>query len=186
VRLSGLAPDELAQFSGFRFLSEKPLLVVLNVAEADAAKPVPGELDEAARSFEAPVVVLSGAIEREIAELPADERVAFLESLGLSEPAARRFVRAAFEAARLIVFFTIGEDEVRAWPVLRDSPAVRAAGRIHTDLEKGFIRAEVIKFDDFVELGSEAKCRDAGKQRAEGRDYVVKDGDILHVRFSPS
>lgn len=186
VRMAGLSPAELAGFSGFRFLSEKPLLVVLNVSEADVAKPAPNDVVEAARTFEAPVVVLSGAIEREIAELAEAERPSFLESLGVSEPAAHRFVRAAFEAARLVVFFTIGEDEVRAWPVLRDSPAVHAAGRIHSDLEKGFIRAEVIKYDDFAALGSEAKCREAGKLRSEGRDYVVRDGDILHVRFSPS
>jgi ribosome-binding ATPase len=184
VRMAGLAPNDLAEFSGFRFLSEKPLLIVMNVAESAAAEPPPAEVLEAARAFEAPVVVLSGAIEREIAELPPGERPTFLESLGLSEPAVDRFIRAAFEAARLIVFFTIGEDEVRAWPVLRDSPAPHAAGRIHTDLEKGFIRAEVIKYDDFVTLGSELKCREQGKQRSEGRDYVVKDGDILHIRFS--
>jgi ribosome-binding ATPase len=184
VRMAGLSPADLAEFSGFRFLSEKPLLVVLNVAEAAAADPPPPDVVEAAAAFQSPVVVLSGAIEREIAELPPEERSTFLESLGLTEPAVDRFIRAAFEAAQLIVFFTIGEDEVRAWPVLRDSPAPYAAGRIHSDLEKGFIRAEVIKYDDFLALGSEPKCREAGKQRSEGRDYIVKDGDILHIRFS--
>jgi hypothetical protein len=131
-----------------------------------------------------PLLVLSGKIEQEIAELPAGDRAEFLRSLGLSEPAAARFVRAVFEAANLISFFTVGEDEVRAWPVPRGSSALRAAGRIHSDLERGFIRAEVMCWEDLTVLGSEARCREAGKMRTEGRDYVVKDGDILHVRFA--
>lgn len=184
LRLAGFNAEDLATFAGFRFLSEKPLLVVLNVSEDDAGKPIAGAVEQSARAYDAPVVALSGKIEREIAELPPAERVEFLKSLGIAEPAVNRFIRAAFDAARLICFFTVGDDEVRGWPVPRESPAVRAAGKIHTDLERGFIRAEVMHYDDFVALGSEARCREAGKLRQEGRDYLVRDGDIMHIRHS--
>ena len=186
VRLAGLPPDELLLFQGFRFLSEKPLLVVLNVDESGAGRETPAAVIEAARAFDAPVVVLSGKTGQEMGGLPDAGGGEFLKSLGLTEPAAHRFIRAAFDAARLHCFFTVGEDEVRAWAIPRGATAVRAAGKIHSDLERGFIRGEVIAYEDFDALGSEARARDAGKLRAEGRDYVMRDGDIMHVRFTPA
>ena len=116
--------------------------------------------------------------------MPATEQQEFCESLGLGEPASRRFVRAAFELQGLISMLTAGEDECRAWPVPRGILAPKAAGKIHSDIERGFIRAEVTRWEDLVALGSEAKCRDAGKLRIEGKDYVVEDGDVVHFRFN--
>jgi ribosome-binding ATPase YchF (GTP1/OBG family) len=123
-------------------------------------------------------------VEAEIAELDPAEQPAFLQSLGLSEPARARFIRAAYRLLDLISFFTVGEDEVRAWPIRRGTRARQAAGKIHSDLERGFIRAEVIPYDHFVVAGSEHAARDAGHLQVEGKDYVVADGDILHVRFN--
>ena len=184
VRTAGLAPDESALFSGFRLLSEKPLLRVLNVDEQEVTRPAPPEVEALAREQGTPLMVLSGKVELEIAELPAAEQVDFAASLGLTEPALGRFIRAAYAALDLISFFTVGPDEVRAWTVPRDTRAQRAAGKIHSDLERGFIRAEVMRYEDFEKLLTEAKCREAGKLRMEGKEYPVKDGDILHVRFA--
>jgi hypothetical protein len=184
VRAAGLSPADLALFSGFRLLSEKPLLRVLNVEEQEAARPAPPEVEALAREQGTPLLVLSGKVELEIAELPAAEQVEFARSMGLAEPALGRFIRAAYSALDLVSFFTIGPDEVRAWTVPRDTHAQRAAGKIHSDLERGFIRAEVMRYEDFEKLGSEAKCREAGKLRMEGKEYPVKDGDILHIRFA--
>jgi ribosome-binding ATPase len=184
VRTAGLAPDELSLFSGFRFLSEKPLLRVLNVDEQDVAAPAPAAIEELSRAQHTTLLVLSGKVELEIAELPPAEQADFARSLGLAEPALFRFIRSAYAALDLVSFFTVGPDEVRAWTVGRDARAQAAAGKIHSDLERGFIRAEVTRYEDFVALGSEARCREAGKLRMEGKDYPVKDGDILHVRFA--
>jgi hypothetical protein len=120
----------------------------------------------------------------DIAQMPPDDQREFLESLGLTAPARHRFVRAAFELLDLISMLTSGEDECRAWPVARGTPAPRAAGKIHSDIERGFIRAEVMRWQDLIELGSEAKCRDAGKLRVEGKDYVIADGDVVNFRFN--
>jgi ribosome-binding ATPase YchF (GTP1/OBG family) len=123
-------------------------------------------------------------VEAEIADLDPAEQPEFLASLGLAEPARSRFIRAAYHLLDLISYFTVGEDEVRAWTIRRGDKAPRAAGRIHSDLERGFIRAEVVHYDDFVTLGSEAKARTEGKLRLEGKEYVVKDGDIMNIRHS--
>jgi hypothetical protein len=128
--------------------------------------------------------VLSAQVEMDIAQMPADEQREFLEALALDEPASHRFIRAAYSLLDLVSMLTVGPDECRAWPIRRDLRAPRAAGKIHSDIERGFIRAEVIRWEDLVELGSEAKCRDAGKLRVEGKDYVVKDGDVVHFRFN--
>ena len=130
------------------------------------------------------VLSLCAAVEAEIAELAPAEQPEFLASLGLAEPAQARFIRAAYHLLDLISFFTVGEDEVRAWPIRRGDRAPRAAGRIHSDLERGFIRAEVVHYDDFIALGSESKARHEGKLRLEGKEYVVQDGDILNFRFA--
>jgi hypothetical protein len=130
------------------------------------------------------VVVLSARVEMDVAQLPPGEQRDFAQSLGLAEPAAHRFVRGAFELLDLISMLTAGPDECRAWPVARGTPAPRAAGKIHSDIERGFIRAEVIRWEDLIELGSEARCREVGKLRVEGRDYVIQDGDVVHFRFN--
>jgi len=129
-------------------------------------------------------LVLAGKIEMEIAALEPQDRRAFLEDIGVAAPARDRFIAAAYELLDQISFLTTGEDEVRAWTITRGTTAVKAAGKVHTDMERGFIRAEVVHYDDFIRYGSEAKCREAGKLRLEGKDYVVKDGDMIHFRFN--
>jgi GTP-binding protein YchF len=184
LRRIALAAAEERTLSGFGLLSRLPLLVVVNVSESAAGAPLP----EAARSrLEAdavPSLTLCAQIEMEIAALDAGDRTAFLADLGLTESARDRFVQAAYALLDLISFLTSGEDEVRAWPIPRGTTAVKAAGKIHSDIERGFIRAEVVAYEDFIRCGSEAKCREAGKLRLEGKDYVVADGDIVHFRFN--
>lgn len=170
--------------TGYRFLSQKPLLLILNVPEAIAAAPPPPPLASAAASRKLGLVVLSAQIEMDIAQMPRDEQKEFLASLGVSEPAVNRFIRAAFELIDLVSMLTAGPDECRAWPIPRGTPAPRAAGKIHSDIERGFIRAEVVRWNDLVALGSEAKCRDVGKLRVEGKDYIVQDGDVVNFRFN--
>ena len=128
--------------------------------------------------------MLSASVEAEIAGLEPEDQAAFLEDLGLREPALARFIRTAYGLLDLISFFTVGEDEVRAWTIQRGTRARQAAGRIHSDLERGFIRAEVIPYPIFMEFGSELAVKDAGRLQVEGKDYVVSDGDIVHVRFN--
>ena len=173
---------EEREMAHFAFLSRRPMLVVLNVAESDAASPVPAELEAEVRARGAEALILSAQVEADIAELDPAEQPAFLESLGLKEPARERFLHAAYHLLDLVSFFTVGEDEVRAWTIHRGDKAPRAAGRIHSDLERGFIRAEVAHYDDFMAATGEVKARERAKMRLEGKEYVVKDGDILHVR----
>jgi ribosome-binding ATPase YchF (GTP1/OBG family) len=116
--------------------------------------------------------------------MPAEEQGEFLESLGLSEPAVNRFIQGAYQLIDLISMLTAGPDECRAWPVARNTFAPRAAGKIHSDIERGFIRAEVVQWQDLIDLGSETKCRDAGKLRVEGKTYVIQDGDVVNFRFN--
>ena len=175
---------EERELGHFAFLSRRPLLVVVNVSEEAAALPPPAGVERAARERSAEVLSLCAAVEAEIARLDPADQPEFLSSLGLKEPARARFIRAAYHLLDLVSFFTVGEDEVRAWPIHRGDRAPRAAGRIHSDLERGFIRAEVMHYDDFIALGSEARARQEGKLRLEGKEYVVKDGDILNIRFS--
>ena len=184
LRAMGWSDAEEKEMGHFQFLSRRPLLVVLNVAEGAAADPPGAAAEAAARDRKAEVLAHSAAAEAEIAELDPQEQPEFLRSLGLSEPARARFIRAVYHLLDLVSFFTVGEDEVRAWTIRRGDRAPRAAGRIHSDLERGFIRAEVLHYDDFVASGSEAKARHEGKMRLEGKEYLVKDGDILNIRFS--
>jgi GTP-binding protein YchF len=184
LRSMTLGEEELAMISGYSLLTLKPLLLVYNVAEEAVAEPAPEALAKATSERGLGLVVLSAQVEMEIAQLSAEEQPDFLESLGLQEPASHRFVRAAFELIDLVSMLTVGPDECRAWPVPRGIVAPRAAGKIHSDIERGFIRAEVTPWQDLVELGSEAKCREAGKLRVEGKDYVVQDGDVVHFRFN--
>lgn len=175
---------DLSTMTGFGFLSRKPALVVLNVAERDASAPLAPALVAGLEAGGLRGIVLSGKIEMEIAALPESDRRAFLADLGLAQPASDRFIRSAYALLDQISFLTHGEDEVRAWTITRGTAAVKAAGKIHSDIERGFIRAEVIHYDDFIRYGSEAKCREAGRMRLEGKEYVVLDGDIVHFRFN--
>ena len=184
IRELELTPEERKAIAGYTFLTLKPLLLVLNVGEDDVAKPPAEAVVAAARERGLGLVVLSGAIEMDIAQMEEVEQKEFLASLGLEEPAKNRFIRAAYELLDLISMLTAGEDECRAWPVPRGTPAPRAAGKIHSDIERGFIRAEVVPWQELIELGSEAKCRDAGKLRVEGKSYVIQDGDVVNFRFN--
>ncbi len=181
MRWSEAEEKELGHFD---FLSRRPMLVVVNAAEEAAAALAPPAVERAARERGAEVLSFCAAVEAEIAELDPAEQPEFLASLGLEEPARARFIRAAYHLLDLVSYFTVGEDEVRAWTIRRGDRAPRAAGRIHSDLERGFIRAEVMHYDEFMAVGSEAKARQEGKLRLEGKEYVVKDGDILNIRFS--
>jgi GTP-binding protein YchF len=169
-----------------QLLTAKPVLYACNVDEEHAASGNAHSVSvvEKAASEGAEAVVISAAIEAEIATLPADERDAFLTDLGLHETGLNRMIHAAYKLLGLITFYTAGPKEARAWTVHRGAKAPEAAGEIHTDFERGFIRAETIAFDDFIKYGGEVGARDAGKLRSEGKDYVVQDGDVLLFRFN--
>ena len=184
VRSLELSDAEEKMISGYAFLTAKQLLLVLNVPEDAVTDSAPPELTAAAAERGLGLVVLSAQIEMDIAQMPAEDQREFLESLDLDEPASHRFIRSAYALLDLISMLTAGEDECRAWPVRRNLRAPQAAGKIHSDIERGFIRAEVILWEDLVTLGSEAKCRDAGKLRVEGKEYVIQDGDVVNFRFN--
>jgi GTP-binding protein YchF len=169
-----------------QLLTGKPVLYVCNVDEGDAANgnALSQRVFDRAASEGAKAVVISAAIEAEIATLPSEEREAFLSDLGLHETGLNRMIHAAYELLGLITFYTAGPKEARAWTVHRGAKAPEAAGEIHTDFERGFIRAETIAYDDFIQFGGEAGARDAGKLRSEGKEYVVKDGDVMLFRFN--
>lgn len=176
-------PDEETILSGFAFLSQKPLLIVYNLAEADLLTSLPPEVVRYAEDAGLMLVPICGKVEMEIAQLEEEEQGAFLKDLGLEVSARERFIQSAYQMLHLVSFFTTGGGEVRAWPVPRGTSAVKAAGKVHTDMERGFIRAEVITFDDYLHYHGEAGCREAGKMRLEGREYVVQDGDVVRFRF---
>ena len=169
-----------------QLLTAKPVLYVCNVDEGDAAdgNALSARVFDKAAAEGAKAVVVSAAIEAEIATLPAEEREAFLADLGLQETGLSRVISAGYELLGLITFFTAGPKEARAWTVERGSRAPQAAGVIHTDFERGFIRAETIAYEDFIACGGETGARDAGKLRSEGKEYVVQDGDVLLFRFN--
>jgi ribosome-binding ATPase len=175
-----LTPDERRVVSGFSFLTLSPLLVVLNHAEG---RPPAASVVQAAHGFGAGIVELCATVEAELTSLDAVDRPEYLAALGLSEPAANRMIRASYQALDLISFFTVGADECRAWSIRKDTPARMAAGAIHSDMERGFIRAEVCAFDDLHAAGSHAAAKTAGKVRLEGKNYQVQDGDIIEIRF---
>jgi len=169
---------------GYVLLTDRPLLVALNRSEEEAALPLPEPLVKRLADLNAAGLVLSASVEAEITRMDAADQEAFLADLGLTESALARFIRTAYGLLDLISFFTVGEDEVRAWPIRRGTKARQAAGKIHSDLERGFIRAEVIPYERFIAAGSEHAAKEAGHLLVEGKDYVVADGDILHVRFN--
>ncbi len=167
-------------------LTAKPLLYVANVHEDDilTGNAMVEELKTAAAEEHASVVMISGAIEEELSNLAPEERLDFLKDMGLTEPGLNRLIRAGYELLGLITYFTVGEKETRAWTITKGTKAPQAAGVIHTDFERGFIRAEVIAYADFIACGSEAAAREKGLLRSEGKEYVVQDGDCLNFRFN--
>lgn len=188
VRTLEVTPDEHAVVADMMLLTEKPVLFVCNVNDDDAQSGGNAYSDDVKKYVEengGQMLVIAAKIESEIAELESeDDRKAFLEDVGLTEPGVNKVIRAAYKMLDLISFFTVGGKENRAWTIRRGMLAPQAAGVIHSDLERGFIRAEVIKYDDLVQLGSELKCKEAGKLSVEGKNYMVEDGDILHIRFN--
>jgi GTP-binding protein YchF len=184
--IRSISPQALNRdlLKGYGLLTDRPLLVALNQSEQEAAKPMPAAIQRTLETQQAAGMVLSASVEAEIAAMDATDQAAFLADLGISEPALSRFIRTAYGLLDLMSFFTVGEDEVRAWPIRRGTRARQAAGRIHSDLERGFIRAEVTPYEQFMKYGSEHAVRDAGQQKLEGKDYVVADGDILNIRFN--
>lgn len=181
-----LSPQELDRepLRGYGFLTDRPLLVALNTEESRAAQPMPTQLAQRVAAMQAEGLVLSASVEAEISGLEPADQAAFLQDLGLAESALIRFIRTAYHLLDLISFFTVGQDEVRAWTIRRGMHARQTAGRIHSDLERGFIRAEVTPYAVFMQYGSEHAVKEAGKLQIEGKDYVVADGDILHIRFN--
>ncbi len=178
------ASNERKHLRGFTLLTMKPLLVVLNVAEDD----LQGQIAQPARQLstqrQLPPLTICAKLEEEISQLSPDEAKAFLTDYGLEEPGRDRFIRAAYQLLDVITFFTVNENEVRAWTISAGATAWEAAGKVHTDLQRGFIRAEVTAFAALAQHGSFAACREQGLMRLEGRDYPVQDGDILQIRFS--
>jgi GTP-binding protein YchF len=186
VRRGAHSEEEQSWLKGYALLSSKPVLYVANVAEDMVDKPNPFvDAVKAIADIEgARVVVISGQVEGEIAQLPKDERREYLAGMGLTESGLDRMIRAGYELLGLITYFTAGEDEVRAWTITKGTKAPQAAGKIHTDFEKGFIRAEVFHYDDLMKLKTEQAVKAAGLLRSEGKEYVVKDGDIMLFRFN--
>ena len=185
VRAQALSDESLALLYDLHLLTAKPLMYIANVAEGGFTdNPLLAQVEAHASQEGAEVVAVCAALEAEIAQLDAGERTEFLAELGVAEPGLDRVVRGAYRLLKLQTFFTVGPKEVRAWTVRRGATAPQAAGVIHTDFEKGFIRAEVIAYDDFVAHDGEQGAKDAGKWRLEGKEYVMKEGDVVHFRFN--
>ncbi len=187
ARTLELHEDEEALIHDFFLLTKKPVLYVCNVDEASAAKgnKFTEQLKAAIADEKAEILIIAAATEADIAGLETyEEKQMFLEDLGLDEPGVNKLIHSAYKLLNLQTYFTTGADESRAWTFVKGIKAPKAAGIIHSDFEKGFIRAEVIKYDDYVKLGSEAACREVGKIYIEGKDYVVQDSDIMHFRFN--
>jgi len=166
-----------------QFMTLKPEIMVLNIAEGDIGSDETSALVKKLSEF-GPVAALSGKVEMEIAELPAEERLDFLKDLGIDEPALNKLIRISYDRVGLCSFLTAGEDEVRAWAIKKGTNALNAAGKIHSDIQRGFIRAEVVSYEDFMAAGSFSAARDKGTLRLEGKTYEVKDGDIINFRFN--
>jgi ribosome-binding ATPase len=186
ARFTERKPEEERVFHALGLLTSMPVLYVCNVDEAAAAtgNAFSRAVEQRAQAEGEGCVVISAKIEAEIAVLSREERVDYLSAIGLTEPGLDRLIRAGYELLHLVTYFTAGPKEARAWTVTRGTKAPQAAGVIHTDFERGFIRAETIAYDDYVLLGGEAGARDGGKLRLEGKDYVVADGDVMHFRFA--
>jgi GTP-binding protein YchF len=185
LRSLELSDTDAELLKPYQFLTDKPTFYIANVDEAGIeGNELVEKVKVAVKAEGANVVVVCAAIESEIAELEAEEQQEFLESLSLSEPGLNRVIRAGYDLLGLETYFTAGPKEARAWTIKKDATAPQAAGEIHTDFEKGFIRAEVIAFDDYVQYQGESGAKEAGKWRLEGKDYIVKDGDVMLFRFN--
>jgi GTP-binding protein YchF len=188
LRALDLAADDAKRLRGFQFLSAKPLLLVLNLDEADLPRADDAVrlagLDAFMSGAATRAVPICAKIELEIAQLDEADAAAFMADLGLRESGLDRVIRASYDLLGYISFFTVGEDECRAWSIPRDTPAVLAAGEIHTDISRGFIRAEVVRYEALIGRGTLAACRDHGELRLEGKDYVVVDGDVINFRHA--
>ncbi len=182
-----IKPEERKYIDDLFLLTIKPVIYVCNVDDRSAisGNVFVEKVKEQLTGSDSEILVIAGALEAEISELDNDEdRLEFLKDIGLSEPGVNKLVRSAYRMLDLQTFFTVGPKEIRAWTIKKGITAPQAAGVIHSDMERGFIRSEVMKFDDFVNLGSEQACREAGKFFVEGKNYIVKDGDIMHIRFN--
>jgi hypothetical protein len=186
ARLVERGADEEKAFDELQLLTSKPALYVCNVDEAAAAtgNTMTRLVEDYAKQHNAAVIVISAEIESQLAQLPDDEQAEYLESLGLSEPGLNRLIREAYQLLGLQTYFTVGPKETRAWTIHKGDRAPQAAGVIHSDFERGFIRAQTIAYDDFVALGGEVPAKEAGKARDEGKEYVVKDGDVMLFKFN--
>ncbi|RYE21354.1 MAG: redox-regulated ATPase YchF, partial [Sphingobacteriaceae bacterium] len=187
ARTAAVSEEDQEHVEDLFLLTLKPVMYVCNVDEAavNTGNAYVKKVKAAVADENAQVLVISAQIESEIAQLESyEERQMFLEDLGLTTSGVSQLIKAAYSLLKLATYFTAGVQEVRAWTITQGFTAPQAAGVIHTDFEKGFIRAEVIKYDDFVKLGSEAACKEAGKLSVEGKTYVVQDGDIMHFRFN--
>jgi ribosome-binding ATPase len=188
LRALELGPDDAKRLRGFQFLSAKPLLIVLNLDEADLAQADQAVklagLEDFMQRAATRAVPICAKIELEIAQLDEADRTAFMADLGLHESGLDRVIRASYDLLGYISFFTVGEDECRAWSIPRDMPAVLAAGEIHSDISRGFIRAEVVRYEQLIARGTLAACRDHGELRLEGKEYIVLDGDIINFRHA--
>ena len=176
--------DEEKLLSGFRFISQKPLMVLLNIDENDIGKPIPEDIDRYCSENSFPLMALSGKIEEEISECSEEEQAELRSGMGIKEPALPKFIHTAYDSLDLISFFTMAGKEVRAWSIRRGSTAWEAAGKVHTDMQRGFIRAEVISYADFEREGGIKHAKEKHCMRLEGKDYVVNDGDIVFFRFN--
>jgi len=187
ARSIGLTDHEKEAVGDLFLLTDKPVLYVCNVDDKSVltGNKYVDQVKEALKVQDAEVLIVAGRLESEIAELDSEQdRMAFLQDAGLAEPSVNKMIRSAYKLLNLEVFFTEGPKEVRAWTIKRGMNARQAAGTIHSDLERGFIRAEVIKYDDFIRLGSEHAVKEAGKMKLEGKDYIVEDGDMMFIRFN--
>ncbi len=185
--IDDLDPDDAKMLRGFGFLTAKPLLVLINLGEDQLGEPGEKLVTEATDRFNAPKVGvdgIAGKIEMEIGQLGEDDAEAFMTDLGITESGLGRIIRTSFDLLGLMPFFTVGPDECRAWTIRRGDTAVEAAGEIHSDIQRGFIRAEVVGYDAMIEAGSMAEVRKAGEFRREGKTYVVQDGDIINFLFN--
>ena len=185
VRAMGLDKEQMAMIKPLCLITAKPAMYVANVSDTGFTNnPLLDQLSDYAKSQNAPIVAICAAIEAEIADLDDDDKGAFLADMGMDEPGLNRLIRAAFSLLGLQTYFTAGVKEVRAWTIHKGDTAPQAAGVIHTDFERGFIRAQTIAFDDFITHKGESGAKEAGKMRAEGKEYIVKDGDVLNFLFN--
>ena len=184
LRTLDMNPQEETLLRSFTFLSQKPMMLLGNYGDSAIGKDDPAHLNEAAEKHGLKLIEFCGALEMEVSRLPHDEQAIFREELGLGEESRVRFIQFAYEMLGLMSFLTAGEPEVRAWTIRKGTHAVDAAGVIHSDIKRGFIRAETVAYNDFMEAGSMAKAKEKGRVRLEGKEYVVKDGDMLLFRFN--